>query len=120
MFLLGRNVLPRIYTDDAGVLAACAVLMPIAAAFQLFDGIQVVGSGVMRGMGRTRPAAVFNLAGYYGLALPLGWVLAFPVGMGLPGLWWGLCVGLGAVAAGMSLWVWLRGPSRQDVRIAEI
>ena len=50
---------------------------PIAGAFQIFDGIQVVGGGVLRGMGRTRPAALFNLVGYYVLGLPVAWWLAF-------------------------------------------
>ena len=64
LFVVFRGELPRLYTPDAGVVALCASILPIAGAFQIFDGTQVVGCGVLRGMGRTRPAAVFNLIGY--------------------------------------------------------
>ncbi|MBZ0112212.1 MAG: hypothetical protein K8J08_07125, partial [Thermoanaerobaculia bacterium] len=68
--------------------------------------------GILRGMGQTKPAAVFNLVGYYGLALPLAYWLAFPRGMGLPGIWWGLCLGLATVAVCVTLWIRSFGPAR--------
>ncbi len=117
-FILGRRFLPSLYTGDPAIIATCAALLPIAAAFQLFDGVQVVGGGILRGMGRTRPAAVFNLIGYYVLALPAAYWLAFPGGYGLPGMWWGLALGLAVIAAALVLWVWLRGPARVDARVA--
>jgi MATE family multidrug resistance protein len=110
-FVLGRHWLPTWYTAQPDVIALAAVTLPIAAAFQLFDGVQVVGGGVLRGMGRTRPAAVFNLVGYYALAMPFGWWLAFERGMGLPGVWWGLASGLASVAVLLVLWISRRGPS---------
>ena len=94
------------------VVALAATLLPIVAAFELFDGLQVVGSGVLRGMGRTRPAALFNLVGYYALGLPLAAWLGRPERLGLVGIWWGLALGL-AVVAGLSVvWVARRGPAR--------
>lgn len=117
LFVTCRHLLPRLYTGDATVIGLAASILPIAAAFQIFDGTQVVGSGVMRGMGRTRPAAAMNLIGYYGLAIPLAWCMAFPLGWGLPGLWWGLCLGLAAVAAMLTGWIWKRGPARIDARV---
>jgi len=116
-FILGRAWLPQLYSTDAAVIAAAAALLPIAAAFQLFDGLQVVGGGILRGMGRTRPAALFNLIGYYALALPAAYWLAFPCGHGLPGMWWGLALGLAVIALALVAWVWLRGPARVDARI---
>lgn len=108
-----RDVLPTLYADeDRLVLALAAAILPIAGAFQLFDGTQVVGGGILRGMGRTRPAAVFNLLAYYVLGLPLGYYLAFETGMGLPGIWWGLTFGLAAVAALLVAWIAWRGPVR--------
>ena len=98
LFLCLRHQLPRLWHPEAAVLAAAAGLLPVAAAFQVFDGTQAVGCGVLRGGGDTRPAMWFNLIGYYGLALPLGALLAFHLGWGLPGLWWGLTLGLMAVA----------------------
>jgi multidrug resistance protein, MATE family len=106
-----RNALPRIYTPDADVIAACAAILPIAGAFQIFDGTQAVGCGVLRGMGRTRPAMVFNLVSYWGLALPIGSWLALRRGWGLAGIWWGLACGLGLVAISLVLWIRARGPA---------
>jgi MATE family multidrug resistance protein len=110
-------VLPRIYTEDAVVIALATSILPIAAAFQIFDGTQVVGAGVLRGMGRTRPAAVFNFVGFWVLALPLAWWLAFYRGMGIAGIWWGMVLGLGAVALMLVVWIWRRGPDKVDARV---
>ena len=112
LFIAGREVIPSWFTADPAVVALAATLLPIVAAFELFDGLQVVGSGVLRGMGRTRPAALFNLVGYYALGLPLAAWLGRPERLGLIGIWWGLALGL-AVVAGLSVvWVAFRGPAR--------
>jgi MATE family multidrug resistance protein len=110
IFVVFRHTLPSLYTPDASVIALCASILPIAAAFQIFDGVQVVGCGVLRGMGRTRPAAVFNLISYWMLGLPIGTWLALGAGFGLPGIWWGLCIGLATVSAMLVLWIRVRGP----------
>jgi MATE family multidrug resistance protein len=83
------------------VQALCANVLPIAAAFQMLDGTQVVASGILRGLGRTKPAAIFNFGGYYVLALPLAYELAIRRGWGLRGVWWGLAAGLLFVATGL-------------------
>jgi MATE family multidrug resistance protein len=111
LFVVFRHGLPRLYTPDAEVILACAAILPIAAAFQIFDGTQAVGCGVLRGMGRTRPAMVFNLVSYWILALPIGGWLALRRGWGLAGIWWGLALGLGLVAISLVLWVRARGPA---------
>jgi MATE family multidrug resistance protein len=115
LFWLLRQELPRLYTEDLGVIAVAASILPIAAAFQIFDGTQVVCCGVLRGMGRTRPAAWFNLLGYWVLGLPVGGWLAFREGWGLHGIWWGLCFGLFVVATSLVLFVRARGPARLAV-----
>jgi MATE family multidrug resistance protein len=112
LFVLLRAELPRLYTDKLEVVAAATSILPIAAAFQLFDGTQVVGSGILRGMGRTRPAAVIHIFGFWGLALPLAWYLTFRRDRGLAGLWWGLALGLAVVASLLLVWVAWRGPAR--------
>jgi MATE family multidrug resistance protein len=114
-FVVGRELLPGIYTPDPGVMVMAASILPIAGAFQIFDGTQVVACGILRGMGRTRPAAVMNFVGYWVLALPLGGWLALRSDAGLPGLWWGLCLGLAVVAFGLLVWVRLRGPGTGHV-----
>ncbi|MGH1346482.1 MAG: MATE family efflux transporter [Nannocystales bacterium] len=103
LFVLARDALPYLYTEDIAVVVLAASILPIAGAFQVFDGIQVVGGAILRGVGSTRPAAVFNLVAYYALGLPLGIALTFGLGWGLRGLWTGLAVGL-AIVAGILLW----------------
>ena len=112
VMLLGQERLPRLYNDDPGVIALATGILPIAAAFQIFDGLQVVGGGVLRGMGRTRPAAVFHLIGFYLIGLPFAWWLAFERGAGLAGLWWGLALALFVIALAFLGWVARRGPAR--------
>ncbi len=117
IFLIGRHALPSLYTSDAAVLELSARVLPIAAAFQLFDGLQVVGSGVLRGMGRTVPGAVINLIGYYALALPFAAWLGFSGGHGLTGLWWGLSLGLATIAISLVAWIVVRGPKTVGERV---
>lgn len=110
-FVVLRDALPAMYGVDPEVQALAAATLPIAAAFQVFDGTQAVGCGILRGMGRTGPAAWINLVGYWALALPLAYWLAFPQGQGVHGLWWGLTAGLLVVAAALVGWIAVRGPA---------
>jgi len=112
LYVSARWWIPRAFTPNAAVVAMSARLLPIVAAFELFDGLQAVGGGVLRGMGETRPAATANLVGYYALGLPLGWWLGAPARLGLRGIWWGLALGLFAVAALLVARIALRGPRR--------
>jgi multidrug resistance protein, MATE family len=84
----------RLFTPEADVIAAGMVLLRIAAFFQLFDGLQVVATGALRGAGDTRTPMFCHLTGYWVIGLPVGWWLCFQYGMGAPGLWLGLSVGL--------------------------
>jgi len=104
-FYFLRWRLPALYGADPQVTAAAASILPIAAGFQMLDGTQVVASGILRGLGHTRPAAVATFAGYYVLALPLGWLLGLRHGQSLAGLWWGLATGLAVVAVGLVAWI---------------
>jgi MATE family multidrug resistance protein len=110
-FVVLRAALPRIYTTDPDVIRLCASILPIAAAFQVFDGLQVVGCGILRGMGRTRPAAVVNLISYWLIGIPLASWLGLIAGFGLPGVWCGLAIGLAVAAALLLAWVRVRGPA---------
>ena len=91
------GALARLYTTDAAVLALAASLIPIAGVFQVFDGLQVVSLGVLRGAGDTRVPMLVNVVGFWLLGLPLGGWLALRGGMGPQGLWWGLVAGLAVV-----------------------
>ncbi len=107
VFIAFRRELALLYTAEPAVVAICVWVLPVAAAFQVFDGVQVVACGILRGMGRTRPAALANFVGYWLFALPFGAWLAFGLDMGLVGVWWGLAAGLALVAAALVLWVLL-------------
>ena len=91
--LLPRPIL-AVFTTDAGVIATGVTLLFVAAIFQLFDGLQGVATGVLRGLGDTRTPMLFNLAGHWVVGLPVGYVLCFQRGWGVVGLWVGLSVGL--------------------------
>jgi MATE family multidrug resistance protein len=94
--------LPRaiasLYTNDPAVIAMAAILIPLAGIFQVFDGIQVVSAGVLRGMGDTKAPLIVNLLGFWLIGLPVSLFLGFRLRGGPAGLWWGLVVGLVAVA----------------------
>ena len=63
--------LAGLYTRDAASLAVAAALIPLAGVFQVFDGLQVVAGGILRGLGETRVAMLVNLLGYWLLGLPV-------------------------------------------------
>lgn len=111
LYALFPSALARLYTDDAALVALTAAVLPIAAAFQVFDGLQVVGGGILRGMGKTRPPMLIHFLGFWGLGLPLSWLLTFRGDLGLAGLWWGIALGLFAVAVAFVIWVAVRGPA---------
>ncbi len=92
--LLFSRPIARIYSPERDVVLAGATLLIVAAVFQLFDGLQVVATGALRGAGNTRIAMLVNLAGYWALGLPLGAWLCFKVKMGAVGMWLGLCLSL--------------------------
>jgi MATE family multidrug resistance protein len=93
------------YTNDAAVIAIGARLLRVSAGFQVFDGLQVVSTGAMRGLGDTRTPMLCNLVGHWAVGLPLGYVLCFWTSLRLMGLWIGLSAGLIAIGAVLvSLW----------------
>lgn len=94
VFLTVPASLIRAFSADPEVVAIGVRLLFVAAIFQLFDGLQGVTTGALRGLGDTRTAMLWNLGGHWAIGLPLGYLLCFRWGFGLVGLWWGLSVGL--------------------------
>jgi MATE family multidrug resistance protein len=84
----------RIFTSDLSVVAAAISLLRIAAIFQLFDGLQGVATGALRGLGDTRTPMFTHLICYWTAGLPLGYWLCFHRGWGAMGMWIGFCVAL--------------------------
>jgi MATE family multidrug resistance protein len=74
------------------------MLIPIAGLFQVFDGLQAVTSGVLRGTGDTRVPAILHIVAFWGVGIPLGAWLGFQTSLRERGLWWGLVAGLGMAA----------------------
>jgi MATE family multidrug resistance protein len=103
LFALAPGILARCYTEDASVLAVAVALLPVAGAFQVFDGVQVVSIGVLRGLSDTRTPVVINVLGFWLLGAPASWLLAHQAGGGPVGLWWGLVLGLVVVALALVL-----------------
>ena len=101
VFLTMPGMLIRAFSNDAEVIATGVRLLFVAAVFQLFDGLQGVTTGALRGLGDTRTAMLWNLGAHWAFGLPLGYLLCFQWGYGLVGLWWGLSTGL--VICGVSL-----------------
>jgi MATE family multidrug resistance protein len=117
-FLLVPTPLIHLFTSDRAVVALGVSLLAVAAMFQLFDGLQGVSTGVLRGLGDTRTPMLTNLVGHWLLGLPIGYALCFGAGWGVVGLWVGLSIGL--VAVGITLVsVWSRRSADNLALIAE-
>jgi MATE family multidrug resistance protein len=101
VYLAVPGPLIALYTRDSAVMALGGKLLVIVAAFQIFDGIQTVSTGALRGLGETRVPMLANLVGYWVLGLPLGLTLCFIFGWGVYGLWIGLLVALVVVASAL-------------------
>lgn len=114
VFLVAPRPLIELYTRDPRVMAVGPSLLWIAAAFQIFDGIQTVSTGALRGLGETRAPMVANFVGYWILGLPLGFFLCFVLRWGIYGLWIGLTLALVVIAMTLIL-RWRRDSMRQCV-----
>ncbi len=102
LFGAAPRLIARALTDRTELIDAAVPFLWVAACFQLSDGVQTVAQGALRGAGDTRWPFVLNALGHYGIGLPIALVLAYPLGLGAVGLWWGLSGGLTAVALAMS------------------
>ncbi len=111
VFLTAPGPLIALYTRDPRVMAVGPSLLGLAAAFQIFDGIQTVSTGALRGLGETRVPMLANLAGYWVLGLPLGLTLCFGLHWGIYGLWIGLTSALIVIATTLLL-RWRRDSAR--------
>lgn len=107
VFLVAPAALIGAFTQDPAVIRTGAALLFVAAVFQLFDGLQGVTTGVLRGVADTRTPLLWNLAGHWFIGLPIGYVLCFSVGLGVVGLWWGLSAGLMICGVALLI-VWIK------------
>lgn len=108
VFLLFPEGLAAIYTEDVAILTVAAALIPVAGVFQVFDGLQVVAAGALRGLADTRAPLVITVLGFWLFGMPVSLYLGFKTPFGPVGLWWGLASGLGLVAVLLLMRVWIR------------
>lgn len=94
IFIVFNQFLPWIYTSDTAVISIAAQLLIIAGFFQLFDGTQVVGLGILRGIGDVNIPTLITFVAYWIIGLPVGYYLGITEGMGANGVWYGLTAGL--------------------------
>jgi MATE family multidrug resistance protein len=104
-----------VYVDIADpanhdTVAVARRLIAIAALFQVFDGMQAIAAGALRGYRDTLVPMLLAFVGYWGAGFAGGWLLAFPLGYGAVGLWWGLALGLAATALLLTLRLYWLGP----------
>jgi multidrug resistance protein, MATE family len=92
----------RRFIDDAAVVAAGVTLLRIAALFQLFDGLQIVATGALRGVGDTRTPMLVHLVCYWAIGMPIAYILCFPRGWGASGIWLGLSIALILIGAALT------------------
>ncbi|MBW8636558.1 MATE family efflux transporter [Hoeflea sp. WL0058] len=102
--------------DSAAVLRHGAPLLAIAAAFQVADGLQAVGSGLLRGLNDTKIPMFIAVTSYWIVGLPLGYLFGFVMGYGAEGVWWGLASGL-VLAALLMNW---RFAARRRLGLVEV
>ena len=103
LMIAGKTFIPSLYLDDPLVIELAATLLIIAALFQISDGVQVVGLGVLRGLEDVRIPGLISLLAYWVIGLPVGYILCFKLDFGVHGVWTGLLVGL-SVAAILLFW----------------
>lgn len=108
VFLAFPGELAALFTTETGIAAVAALLIPVAGVFQLFDGVQVVCAGALRGVADTFRPMVYNVLGFWLFGLPIGLWFGFARGAGPVGLWWGLAAGLAAVAVLLLHRMWKR------------
>ena len=117
-FLVAPTFLASLFTSDRAVLALAGVLIPVAGVFQIFDGAQAVGAGVLRGLGDTRAPLLGMIIGYWLVGLPVSIALGFHTPLRAQGLWWGFVVSLSLVA--VFLFVRIRWKLRREVRRIQV
>jgi len=112
-FLLFPGIFARLMSSDPAIVAVATPLLRVAGVFQVSDGIQAVGAGVLRGAGDTRFTLWANLVGHWALGMPAALGLGLALGWGVTGLWWGLLIGLSAVA--LALYFRFRRVSSREI-----
>jgi MATE family multidrug resistance protein len=103
VFLAFPRFLVSAFTSDPRVIAIGVDLVRIAALFQLFDGVQAVAAGALRGAGDVRFPFLANVVAHWFVGFPVALTFGFALHLGAPGMWWGLTAGLVGVSTALAL-----------------
>jgi multidrug resistance protein, MATE family len=118
-FWLAPQYIVRIYSPDPAVIRSASTLLFVAGFFQLFDGLQAVATGALRGAGDTRAPMICSVLLYWLVGLPLGYYLCFRFGWGAAGIWTGLCVALILIGCAL-LALWRREERSFAMRVVPV
>ena len=98
MFIILKNYLPTLYINDVEVIEIAASLIIVAALFQVVDGLQVVGIGILRGLTDLKAPMLIAFIAYWLIGLPVAYLLGFVFNFGVVGVWISFIVGLSLAA----------------------
>jgi MATE family multidrug resistance protein len=107
-FLLFGRQMALVFTPAAEVVGIAATMLMIVGIFQVFDGLQVGSSSMLRGLHDARMPALISFVAYWVAGLPVAAWLAFRGGLDAPGVWWGLAAGLFVACATLGPRLWFR------------
>jgi MATE family multidrug resistance protein len=117
MFVAFPKPLIELYTRDVRVLSVGPALLGIVATFEIFDAMQIISTGALRGLGEVHAPMWANLVGYWVLGLPLGFFLCFVLRWGIYGLWIGLTLALIVIALAL-LARWRKDSEKQPSAVS--
>ncbi len=113
IFIVFRSFLPALYISEQAVIDMSASLLVIVAFFQVSDGTQAVGLGILRGITDMKIPTLITLVAYWVLGLPSGYLLAFTFNMGIHGVWYGLFISL--TASGIFMMIRFNAKTRAGI-----
>jgi MATE family multidrug resistance protein len=115
IFITFRNYLPLLYISDKDVISIASVLLIIAALFQIFDGTQAVGIGVLRGLTDVKGPTIITFIAYWIIEIPVAYILGFIFHLGIVGIWFGFLTGL--IFSALMLTLRFNKKSRQLIKV---
>ena len=116
IFIVLKRFLPSLYIDDKTVISIASSLLIIAALFQISDGVQAVGIGILRGLTDVKIPTLITFTAYWIIGLPIAYLLGFILHLGVQGVWIGLLIGLTASAVMLTLRFNIRSKSEIHVK----
>ena len=113
-FIFFNDPLAGLFIDDPAVRRMAASLLVVAGAFQFCDSMQVIAAGALRGLDDVKTPAWLAMGAYWAVSIPVGWLLAYPVGLGVTGMWWGITLGLTITAVLLGRRIWSKTSAHRD------